>query len=94
MGSVGCLPAFSFSGIFGAVLQPWDSGNSKRICFLGSYGSESKVHLVRFETSAKFVGGRMLDHFSSTKQPRELRMEEVEQLKRILCMAARILQQF
>ena len=28
-----------------------------------SYGSESKVHLVGFETSAKFVGGRMLDHF-------------------------------
>ena len=66
----------------------------KEDLFLGSYGSDSKVHLVGFETSAKFVGGRMLDHFSSTKQPRELRMEEVEQLKRILCMAARILQQF
>ena len=35
----------------------------KEDLFLGSYGSESKVHLVGFETSAKFVGGRMLDHF-------------------------------
>ena len=36
----------------------------KEDLFLGSYGSDSKVHLVGFETSAKFVGGRMLDHFS------------------------------